>query len=104
MSLSAIDLAADLVRFDTINPPGQEAACTDHLARLLIGAGFQMREGAARRRPAQSTSFFDLPGAPKHAPPRRIIFGDLIGKLDVLRIEYANRSATLRTAGRILFT
>src|SRR6266516_1192492 len=35
MSLSAIDLAAELIRFDTINPPGQEAACTDHHARML---------------------------------------------------------------------
>jgi hypothetical protein len=33
-----------------------------------------------------------------------IIFGDLIGKLDGLRIECANRSATLRAAARILFT
>jgi succinyl-diaminopimelate desuccinylase len=41
MSLSAIDLAADLIRFDTINPPGQEAACINHLARLLTEAGFQ---------------------------------------------------------------
>jgi succinyl-diaminopimelate desuccinylase len=41
MSLSAIDLAADLIRFDTINPPGQEAACINHLARLLTKAGFQ---------------------------------------------------------------
>ena len=40
MSHSAIDLSADLIRFDTINPPGQEGACTAHLARLLIGAGF----------------------------------------------------------------
>jgi succinyl-diaminopimelate desuccinylase len=41
MSFSAIDLAAELIRFDTINPPGQEAACAEHLARLLTGAGFQ---------------------------------------------------------------
>ena len=41
MSLSAIDLAAELIRFDTINPPGGEAACANHLARLLTGAGFQ---------------------------------------------------------------
>jgi succinyl-diaminopimelate desuccinylase len=41
MSLSAVDLAAELIRFDTINPPGQEAACTDHLARLLTEADFQ---------------------------------------------------------------
>jgi succinyl-diaminopimelate desuccinylase len=41
MSFSAIDLAAELIRFDTINPPGQEAACAEYLARLLTGAGFQ---------------------------------------------------------------
>jgi succinyl-diaminopimelate desuccinylase len=41
MSLDAIKLAAQLIRFDTINPPGQEAACTEHLAHLLTGAGFQ---------------------------------------------------------------
>jgi succinyl-diaminopimelate desuccinylase len=50
MPLDAINLAAELIRFDTINPPGQEAACTDHLVRLLTGAGFQcetvpLREG-----------------------------------------------------------
>jgi succinyl-diaminopimelate desuccinylase len=40
MSLDPVDLAAELIRFDTINPPGQEAASTDYLARLLAGAGF----------------------------------------------------------------
>src|SRR5688572_28936896 len=40
MSLDAVDLAAELIRFDTINPPGQEAACTDYLALLLTTAGF----------------------------------------------------------------
>jgi succinyl-diaminopimelate desuccinylase len=41
MSFSAIDLATELIRFDTINPPGQEAARAEYLAHLLIGAGFQ---------------------------------------------------------------
>jgi succinyl-diaminopimelate desuccinylase len=41
MSLHAIDLAAELIRFDTVNPPGREAPCTEHLARLLTGAGFR---------------------------------------------------------------
>jgi hypothetical protein len=31
-SINAIDRAAELIRFDTINPPGQEAACTNHLS------------------------------------------------------------------------
>lgn len=44
MTVSAVDLAADLIRFDTINPPGQEAACTEHLRRLLLDAGFRCEE------------------------------------------------------------
>jgi succinyl-diaminopimelate desuccinylase len=40
----ALELAAELIRFDTINPPGQEAACTAHLARLLTAAGFRCEE------------------------------------------------------------
>ena len=40
MKLSAVDLAVELIRFDTINPPGQEEACTRHLERLLELAGF----------------------------------------------------------------
>ena len=44
MTTSAVDLAAELIRFDTINPPGQEAACTEHLRRLLSDAGFQCEE------------------------------------------------------------
>lgn len=44
MTISAVDLAAELIRFNTINPPGQEAACTEHLRRLLSDAGFQCEE------------------------------------------------------------
>lgn len=44
MTTRAVELAAELIRFDTINPPGQEAACTAHLARLLENAGFRCEE------------------------------------------------------------
>ncbi len=37
---SAIELTRDLVRFNTINPPGNERACAEHLASLLEKAGF----------------------------------------------------------------
>jgi succinyl-diaminopimelate desuccinylase len=37
---SAIELAADLIRFDTINPPGHEEKCAKHLAGILTNAGF----------------------------------------------------------------
>ncbi len=54
MTLTATDLAAELIRFDTINPPGQEQACTERLAALLTAARICVRDGAAGRRPAQS--------------------------------------------------
>jgi len=37
---SAIALAQELVRFNTVNPPGGERACAERLAGLLEGAGF----------------------------------------------------------------
>lgn len=44
MTINAVALAAELIRFDTINPPGQEAECTAHLARILSAAGFHCSE------------------------------------------------------------
>lgn len=37
---TSIELTQDLVRFNTINPPGAERACAAHLAGLLEAAGF----------------------------------------------------------------
>ncbi len=37
---SSVELTQDLVRFNTINPPGAERACAERLALLLKGAGF----------------------------------------------------------------
>jgi succinyl-diaminopimelate desuccinylase len=37
---SSVALTQDLVRFKTINPPGDERACAERLACLLEGAGF----------------------------------------------------------------
>ena len=36
-----VQLAARLVQFDTVNPPGQELACASHLEALLAAAGFR---------------------------------------------------------------
>ena len=36
-----VALARRLIAFDTVNPPGNELACAEHLAGLLQGAGFQ---------------------------------------------------------------
>ena len=40
MMQSATELTRDLVRFNTVNPPGAERACAEHLAGLLEAAGF----------------------------------------------------------------
>lgn len=38
MTIDSIGLTQDLVRFPSLNPPGEEQACIDHLARLLSDA------------------------------------------------------------------
>jgi succinyl-diaminopimelate desuccinylase len=38
--MDALSLTRELLRFDTVNPPGQERACTRHLGARLEGAGF----------------------------------------------------------------
>jgi succinyl-diaminopimelate desuccinylase len=38
--LSPVQLTQDLVRFETINPPGNERACAHHVGRLLEQAGY----------------------------------------------------------------
>lgn len=42
MSHSAVELTCELVRFDTINPPGSERTCAEHLGALLEGVGFDI--------------------------------------------------------------
>lgn len=49
--MNAVELTRELIRFDTINPPGDERACAHHLARLLEAGGFAVtfHEFAERR-------------------------------------------------------
>lgn len=42
MTLSAVELTQELVRFDTVNPPGNETPCAEHLGALLERAGFRL--------------------------------------------------------------
>jgi acetylornithine deacetylase/succinyl-diaminopimelate desuccinylase-like protein len=42
-ALDPVLLAKQLIRFDTTNPPGAEAACIAHIAGLLAGAGLDCR-------------------------------------------------------------
>ena len=39
--ISATQLTQELVRFETINPPGNETPCARHLGQLLEAAGFK---------------------------------------------------------------
>jgi succinyl-diaminopimelate desuccinylase len=42
VSEQVLSLTQELLRFNTINPPGQEKACVDFLAGRLEGAGFEV--------------------------------------------------------------
>ena len=41
--IDPVELASRLVRFDTVNPPGRERECVEHLAALLERNGFRIR-------------------------------------------------------------
>ncbi len=41
--ISPIELTQELIRFATVNPPGNEAPCARHLGRILEQAGFETR-------------------------------------------------------------
>lgn len=43
MASGSVALARELLAFNTINPPGNEAACAHHLGRLLEAAGLTVR-------------------------------------------------------------
>ncbi|WP_133256016.1 M20 family metallopeptidase [Rhodopseudomonas palustris] len=44
MSLRSVDLARQLIRFRSLNPPGEEKACVDFLADLLMKAGLEVEQ------------------------------------------------------------
>lgn len=41
-ALDPIELTRELIRFNTINPPGNEQACAEHLGGILENAGFDI--------------------------------------------------------------
>jgi succinyl-diaminopimelate desuccinylase len=64
--MNALDLTRTLLRYDTINPPGDEEACARHVGRILEGAGFSVAEYAfAERR----TSLVARLGGAADTPP-----------------------------------
>jgi len=40
--IDAVELTRQLIRFNTINPPGNEQACAEHLGAILEQSGFQI--------------------------------------------------------------
>lgn len=64
--LSPAQLAADLIRFDTTNPPGNETECVLFVKRLLESAGAETWTGGAR--PERLNLVARIPGAGQ-APP-----------------------------------
>ncbi|MGW2187839.1 M20/M25/M40 family metallo-hydrolase [Streptomyces sp. NPDC001719] len=61
-----VGLTQQLIRFDTTNPPGDEAACVRYVERLLSGAGLETR--LLGREPARPNLIARLPGRGE-APP-----------------------------------
>lgn len=41
MPVNALELTRELIRYDTINPPGREQSAAEHLGRILESAGFR---------------------------------------------------------------
>jgi acetylornithine deacetylase/succinyl-diaminopimelate desuccinylase-like protein len=77
--MDVVELLADLVRFDTTNPPGNEAACIAHVRRLVEEAGVETRIVA--RDDARPNLVARLAGAGE-APPLL-----LYGHVDVVTTE-----------------
>lgn len=63
--LDAVQLTKDLLRFNTINPPGQEEACAQFLGKLLEAAGFRVSYHAFA--PTRTSLIATIGGADK--PP-----------------------------------
>ena len=64
--LDPVALTQQLVRFDTTNPPGNEAQCIEHIKSLLDGAGIQNQVFA--KTPGRPNLIARLPGDGTAAP------------------------------------
>lgn len=64
--MTALDLTRDLIRLRSINPPGEEDACAQHLARLLEGAGFTVTTHSFA--PGRTNVIAGLPGSGDEPP------------------------------------
>ena len=63
---SALELTRQLLRFDTINPPGRERSCAEHLGRILEDGGFEV--GYHEFAEARTSLIARLPGSGDKPP------------------------------------
>ena len=64
--MDVLELTRQLIRFHTVNPPGGEGACAQHLGRLLEAAGFNV--GAYDHAPGRTSLVARLGGSSSRAP------------------------------------
>jgi succinyl-diaminopimelate desuccinylase len=64
--MSAVDLALELIRLDTVNPPGNEGVVADLLGRRLAAAGFELT--VHEHAPARPNLIARLPGTDPARP------------------------------------
>jgi len=76
------DLLSELIRFDTTNPPGDEAACIAYLEELLRAGGLDTERFA--RDPGRPNLLARLPG--RGAAPPLLLYGHI----DVVRADPKN--------------
>ena len=62
----AIELTKQIVRMNTINPPGQETQCARHLGALLEQAGFLIKYHELS--PQRASLVATIGGSPDKAP------------------------------------
>jgi len=73
------ELARDLIRFDTQNPPGRERACVEHLERIFTQAGIDTHKSA--RNPDRPNLLARLTG--RGAAPPFLMYGHV----DVVTVD-----------------
>jgi succinyl-diaminopimelate desuccinylase len=96
--MNVLDLTRELLRFNTINPPGEEEACARHLGRLLEGAGFRVDEHAFA---PKRTSLVARIGGDGNAPP--LCFTGHVDTVPLGGASWSHDAFAGETAGGRLF-
>src|SRR5215213_2612207 len=67
MRIDAVALTQELIRFETVNPPGAEKACAEHLAKLLKSHQFSVER--YEHQPGRTSLVARFPGADEDLAP-----------------------------------